>query len=65
MLYAKAKSLIYFQNNTLVSGDNKGMAAYLAESAFEPDSLPGNTTFVAGFSQGKCPSVSFKYDTRR
>ncbi|GJJ12006.1 hypothetical protein Clacol_006244 [Clathrus columnatus] len=41
-----------YENNTLVSGDNKGMAAYLAESAAEPSSLPGQTEFVALFSQG-------------
>ncbi|GJJ09908.1 hypothetical protein Clacol_004132 [Clathrus columnatus] len=40
-----------YENNTLVSGDNKGMAAYLAESAAEPDALPGQTEFVALFSQ--------------
>ena len=39
------------QNNTLVSGDNKGMAAYLYEHLVEPDAMPGNNTFVAGFTQ--------------
>jgi hypothetical protein len=39
------------QNNTLVSSDNKGMAAYLYESSVEPNAMPGNTTFVAGFAQ--------------
>lgn len=55
-------------NNTLVSGDNKGMAAYMYESAScanilvrspdqpldyaEPNTPPGNTSFVAGFVQG-------------
>ena len=39
------------QNNTLVSSDNKGMAAYLYEHSVEPDSMPGNNTFVAGFTQ--------------
>ena len=51
--------MIYFQNNRLVSSDNKGMAAYLAESAFEPDPLPGNTNFMAVISLGKYPWVSF------
>ncbi|KAE9406821.1 Neutral/alkaline nonlysosomal ceramidase, partial [Gymnopus androsaceus JB14] len=40
-----------YENNTLVSGDNKGMAAYLYENMMEPDAMPGNTTFVAGFTQ--------------
>ena len=39
------------QNNTLVSSDNKGMAAYLYEHSVEPDSMPGNNTFIAGFTQ--------------
>jgi len=57
-----------YENNTLVSGDNKGMAAYLYESTpvllspqiqayrqigyIEPNTAPGNTSFVAGFVQG-------------
>ena len=41
------------QNNTLVSSDNKGMAAYLYEHSVEPDSMPGNNTFIAGFTQCK------------
>ena len=40
-----------FQNNTLVSSDNKGMAAYLYEHMVEPNSMPGNNTFIAGFTQ--------------
>ncbi|KAN0078212.1 Neutral/alkaline nonlysosomal ceramidase [Tylopilus felleus] len=40
-----------YENNTLVSGDNKGMAAYLYESYIEPNSAPGNNSFVAGFVQ--------------
>ncbi|CAH7688992.1 Neutral/alkaline nonlysosomal ceramidase [Phakopsora pachyrhizi] len=36
---------------TLIGSDNKGMAAYLYESTVEPDSFPGNTSFVAGFFQ--------------
>ncbi|PCH35497.1 hypothetical protein WOLCODRAFT_80219, partial [Wolfiporia cocos MD-104 SS10] len=47
-----------YQNNTLVSGDNKGMAAYLYESLVEPDAMPGNTTFVAGFSQSNVGDTS-------
>ena len=27
------------------------MAAYLYEAMVEPDAMPGNTTFVAGFTQ--------------
>ncbi|KAH9976114.1 Neutral/alkaline nonlysosomal ceramidase [Lactifluus volemus] len=40
-----------YHNNTLISSDNKGMAAYLYESLVEPNAMPGNTTFVAGFAQ--------------
>lgn len=50
------------QNNTLVSTDNKGMAAFLAENAAQPDAMPGNTSFVAGFVQcqsSKCFFFSF------
>ncbi len=38
------------ENNTHVTGDNKGVAAYLFEQAMatDPDAAPG---FVAGFSQ--------------
>ncbi|TFY57319.1 hypothetical protein EVG20_g8593, partial [Dentipellis fragilis] len=43
-----------YENNTLVSSDNKGMAAYLYESSVEPSAMPGNNTFVAGFTQGGC-----------
>jgi neutral ceramidase len=35
-------------NNTLISGDNKGFAAYLYENYMEPDAAPGNTTYVGG-----------------
>ncbi|RXW20727.1 hypothetical protein EST38_g5124 [Candolleomyces aberdarensis] len=38
-------------NNTLVSTDNKGMAAFLYENSVEPNAMPGNTSFVAGFTQ--------------
>ncbi|KAJ3499990.1 hypothetical protein NLJ89_g9990 [Agrocybe chaxingu] len=47
-----------YQNNTLVSGDNKGMAAFLYESFVEPNALPGNTTFVAGFTQSNVGDTS-------
>ncbi|KAI0919399.1 hypothetical protein AcV7_006148 [Taiwanofungus camphoratus] len=47
-----------YQNNTLVSGDNKGMAAYLYESMVEPISMPGNNTFVAGFAQSNVGDTS-------
>lgn len=40
-----------FQNNTLVSTDNKGMAAFLYEASVQPDAAPGKNTFVAGFVQ--------------
>ncbi|TKY90595.1 hypothetical protein EX895_000593 [Sporisorium graminicola] len=40
-----------YENNTLTSGDNKGLAALLYETAQQPDKLPGQTGFVAGFSQ--------------
>ncbi|KAJ7121911.1 Neutral/alkaline nonlysosomal ceramidase [Mycena filopes] len=47
-----------YENNTLISGDNKGMAAYLYESSVEPDAMPGNTTYVAGFVQGAVGDTS-------
>ncbi|KZT04002.1 Neutral/alkaline nonlysosomal ceramidase [Laetiporus sulphureus 93-53] len=47
-----------YQNNTLVSGDNKGMAAYLYEAMVEPSAMPGNTTFVAGFTQSNVGDTS-------
>ncbi|KAF8840456.1 Neutral/alkaline nonlysosomal ceramidase [Paxillus ammoniavirescens] len=47
-----------YNNNTLVSGDNKGMAAYLYESYIEPNSMPGNTTFVAAFVQSNVGDTS-------
>lgn len=34
------------------------MAAYLAETAAEPNSIPGQTTFVAGFSQSNVGDTS-------
>jgi neutral ceramidase len=38
-----------YENNTLVSSDNKGYAAFLAESAHAASGeLPGKTKFVAG-----------------
>ncbi|CAE6427996.1 unnamed protein product [Rhizoctonia solani] len=40
-----------YQNNTLVSTDNKGMAAYLYEADVQPNVAPGKNTFVAGFVQ--------------
>ncbi|KAF8829653.1 hypothetical protein HHX47_DHR3000992 [Lentinula edodes] len=47
-----------YENNTLVSGDNKGMAAYLYEAMIEPDAMPGNATFVAGFTQANVGDTS-------
>ncbi|KIY67193.1 Neutral/alkaline nonlysosomal ceramidase [Cylindrobasidium torrendii FP15055 ss-10] len=45
-------------NNTLVSSDNKGMAAYLYEAYTDPDAMPGNATFVAGFTQANVGDTS-------
>ncbi|KAJ6503191.1 Neutral/alkaline non-lysosomal ceramidase-domain-containing protein [Mycena vitilis] len=47
-----------YENNTLVSSDNKGMAAYLYESSIEPNAMPGNQTFVAGFAQANVSDTS-------
>ncbi|PFH50435.1 hypothetical protein AMATHDRAFT_60966 [Amanita thiersii Skay4041] len=47
-----------YNNNTLVSSDNKGMAAYLYESFMEPSSMPGKNTFVAGFTQSNVGDTS-------
>ncbi|KAI0820986.1 Neutral/alkaline nonlysosomal ceramidase [Irpex lacteus] len=47
-----------YENNTLVSSDNKGMAAYLYESMVEPSAMPGNQTFVAGFTQANVGDTS-------
>lgn len=47
-----------YENNTLTSTDNKGLAAVLYEQAMEPDSLPGQNTFMAGFSQASVGDTS-------
>ncbi|KAF8726187.1 hypothetical protein AX14_007956 [Amanita brunnescens Koide BX004] len=47
-----------YNNNTLVSTDNKGMAAFLYESFMEPSAMPGNTTFIAGFTQANVGDTS-------
>ncbi|EPQ28856.1 uncharacterized protein PFL1_03659 [Pseudozyma flocculosa PF-1] len=47
-----------YENNTLTSADNKGLAALLYETAQEPDRMPGQTTFVAGFSQSTVGDTS-------
>ncbi|TRM69784.1 Neutral/alkaline nonlysosomal ceramidase [Schizophyllum amplum] len=47
-----------YENNTLVSTDNKGMAAYLYEAEVEPDAMPGNVSFVAGFVQANVGDTS-------
>ncbi|KAJ7775556.1 Neutral/alkaline nonlysosomal ceramidase [Mycena metata] len=47
-----------YENNTLISGDNKGMAAYLYEASIEPHAIPGNNTYVAGFVQGAVGDTS-------
>ncbi|KAF9041756.1 Neutral/alkaline nonlysosomal ceramidase [Hymenopellis radicata] len=47
-----------YENNTLVSSDNKGMAAYLYEAFAEPSAMPGNASFVAGFTQSNVGDTS-------
>ncbi|KAF7302949.1 Neutral ceramidase [Mycena kentingensis (nom. inval.)] len=47
-----------YENNTLVSTDNKGMAAYLYEASVEPNAMPGSNTFVAGFAQSNVGDTS-------
>ncbi|KAJ7591365.1 Neutral/alkaline nonlysosomal ceramidase [Mycena floridula] len=47
-----------YENNTLVSADNKGMAAFLYEASVEPTAMPGNATFVAGFTQSNVGDTS-------
>ncbi|KAG5641221.1 hypothetical protein DXG03_005696 [Asterophora parasitica] len=47
-----------YENNTLVSTDNKGMAAFLYEASVEPNAFPGNTSFVAGFVQSNVGDTS-------
>ncbi|KAL8281306.1 hypothetical protein RQP46_006340 [Phenoliferia psychrophenolica] len=44
--------------NTLISGDNKGMAAFLSESQYDPSSLPGENKFVAGYAQSNMGDVT-------
>lgn len=43
-----------YQNNTLITGDNKGVAAYLVEESFKSK----NPGFVAGFSQANVGDTS-------
>lgn len=43
-----------YQNNTLITGDNKGVAAYLVEESMRSD----NPNFVAGFSQANVGDTS-------
>ena len=45
-------------NNTLVSGDNKGVAAYLFEKSMEESSESATESFVAGFSQSNVGDTS-------
>ncbi|CAE6393441.1 unnamed protein product [Rhizoctonia solani] len=47
-----------YENNTLVSADNKGMAAYLYEAYAQPNALPGKNTFIAGFVQSNVGDTS-------
>ncbi|KAJ4306211.1 hypothetical protein N0V88_001007 [Collariella sp. IMI 366227] len=44
-------------NNTLIAGDNKGVAAYLFEKSVRPD-LSAADDFVAGFSQANVGDTS-------
>lgn len=43
-----------YQNNTLITGDNKGVAAYLVEESLKAK----NPSFVAGFSQANVGDTS-------
>ncbi|XP_033108191.1 neutral ceramidase-like [Anneissia japonica] len=45
-------------SNRLISGDNKGYAAYLMEKEFNFDNFPGQGEFVAGFSSSNLGDVS-------
>ncbi|QRV84242.1 hypothetical protein RhiJN_12258 [Ceratobasidium sp. AG-Ba] len=47
-----------YENNTLVSTDNKGMAAYLYEASVQPNAAPGKNTFIAGFVQANVGDTS-------
>ncbi|KAG8862295.1 hypothetical protein FRB96_001874 [Tulasnella sp. 330] len=47
-----------YENNTLISSDNKGMAAHLYESYKEPSVLPGKHQFVAGFTQATSGDIT-------
>lgn len=47
-----------YENNTLVSSDNKGMAAYLYEASVQPNAAPGKNTFIAGFVQANVGDTS-------
>ncbi|CAD6893059.1 unnamed protein product, partial [Tilletia caries] len=47
-----------YENNTLTSGDNKGLAAVLYEMEEQPELMPGNNTFIAGFSQASVGDTS-------
>ncbi|QRW12870.1 hypothetical protein RhiLY_11869 [Ceratobasidium sp. AG-Ba] len=48
-----------YENNTLVSTDNKGMAAYLYEASVQPNAAPGKNTFIAGFVQANVGDTRF------
>ncbi|KAK0558626.1 hypothetical protein OC844_005007 [Tilletia horrida] len=47
-----------YENNTLTSTDNKGLAAVLYETMTQPDLMPGKNTFIAGFSQASVGDTS-------
>ncbi|KAI1292183.1 Neutral ceramidase [Halotydeus destructor] len=44
--------------NRIISGDNKGYASYMFESAMNPDYLPGKGPFVAAFANANLGDVS-------
>lgn len=45
-------------NNRLISGDNKGLAAYLMEKKLNSTTPPSHSSFVAAFSQGSAGDIS-------
>lgn len=47
-----------FENNTLSSSDNKGLASLMVERKFDPASLPGRSKFVAAFVQANVGDTS-------
>ncbi|KIY52549.1 Neutral/alkaline nonlysosomal ceramidase [Fistulina hepatica ATCC 64428] len=47
-----------YNNNTLISADNKGMAEWMYESLVDPTAMPGNASFFAGFVQANVGDTS-------